>query len=32
MRQWVYDLRRHCRNAGEQSPFFKTWLFSKACG
>jgi hypothetical protein len=24
MRQWVYDLRQHCRNVGEKSPFFKT--------
>jgi transposase len=24
MRQWVYDLRHHCGNAGEESPFFKT--------
>ena len=24
MRQWVYDLRRHCRHPGEESPFFKT--------
>jgi DNA-directed RNA polymerase specialized sigma24 family protein len=24
LRQWVYELRQHCRHGGEESPFFKT--------
>ena len=24
MRQWVHELRRHCRHPVEESPFFKT--------
>jgi transposase len=24
LRQWVYDLRQHCRHGAAESPFFKT--------
>jgi transposase-like protein len=24
LRQWVRELRQHCRHAGQESPFFKT--------